>query len=70
MNAHVERTEEAIVTIEVAGGRVEPRALLGSRLRRALGQEGHATRWELSTPPSCRPRRRDASPADGAGRLP
>jgi hypothetical protein len=62
MNAHVERTEEAIVTIEVAGNRVEPHALPGSRLRHA--------HLEPSTPPSRRQGRRNASPAEGAGCVP
>jgi hypothetical protein len=70
MNGHGKRKEEAIVTIEVAGDRVEPHALPGSRMRHALGQEGHAAHRELSTPPSCRQRRRDASPAEGAGCVP
>jgi len=61
MNAHVERREEAIVTIEVASDRVE---------RHALAQEGHAAHSEPSTPPSRRQRRRDASPAKGTGCVP
>jgi hypothetical protein len=70
MNGHGKRKEEAIVTIEAAGDRVEPHALPGSRLRHALGQEGHAAPSEPSTPPSRRQGRRDASPAEGPGCVP
>jgi len=70
MNGHGKRKEEAIVTIEVAGDRVEPHALPGSRMRHALAQQGHAAHWEPSTPPSCRQGRCDAIPAEGPGCVP
>ena len=66
----MERKEEAIVTLEVAGHPAALPSFAGPRLRNVFTHEGYSAHSEPSTPSSRQERRRDPSPAKGAACAP
>jgi hypothetical protein len=70
MNTRVERKEEAVVTIEVAGDPAGLRALAGPSMRNVCTHEGYYAYSERSTRPSRKECRRDLSPTEGAAGAP
>ena len=62
----MERKEEAIIMIELAGDPARLPSLAGPRVRNAFTLEGYSAHSEPSTLPSRKERRRDLSSAKGA----
>jgi hypothetical protein len=65
MDTRVERKEESVVTIEVAGDPAGLRSLAGPHMGNVFTHEGYYAHSERSTPPSRKECRRDLSPTEG-----